>query len=241
MSAWERYESKSKPGMFYYFNENTGETRWNPPSEEAKGKGETKDSGPKGNKRGTITPAGAPLKGFGRDTEDDRFSFSKKKSRAKRPGSSSHVASRSSVKVPDAVELAPKNEAVVHKFTAKMVVRLISGKALSDSKATYTCELSLWQLRLGAEVKLPEEVVKTAVAEGLTPTWEQTFTFGNIVDLSTCDMLKIRVYKGKMFGKKDKGEVILPLAKYIKSESNQKGNFLLFTFLPPHYFLDTFF
>ena len=50
----------------------------------------------------------------------------------------------------------------------------------------------------------------------------ETFTFGNHVDLATADMIKIRVYKGKMFGKKDKGEIVLPLAMFSAKKENTK-------------------
>ena len=107
-----------------------------------------------------------------------------------------------------------------------MVVRIISGQDLSSSKASYTCELSLWRLNLGEHVEVVNETVTSAAADGLIPTWNQTFTFGQHVDLASVDMLKIRVFKGSgrhsLFGKKEKGEAILPLVMFSKIETTTK-------------------
>ena len=68
-----------------------------------------------------------------------------------------------------------KEEPVVIKFTAKMAVRLLSGKDLSSSKASYTCELSLFRLHLNEHVEIVEETVKSAVADGIAPHWNRMF------------------------------------------------------------------
>ena len=231
-AGWEKHESKSKPGLFYYFNEDTGETRWTPPPDTKKDN--TPNTPPmtspkktrKKRDNGRGETGGTGDQGEQKDPHHHRFHS--KKIRQKRSSSELdpqlqqvQKSSRNTIVIPEMKEQqhdAPK----IVKFTAKMAVRLISGKNLSDSKAHYTCELSLWQLRLGKHIKLAEEQVTSAVADGLVPTWEQSFTFGHQVDLSTCDMLKIRVYKGKMFGRKDKGEVMLPLIKYSKLDTNTK-------------------
>ena len=175
-SPWSKHESKSKPGIFYYFNDVTGETKWTPPSN-------VEPSSPK-----STTPVSTPMhksstsqdKSAGNQLFGKKVIQKKKGSSRGRQDSAVSTSSRSFAEVEIEKPEEKKEEPVVIKFTAKMAVRLLSGKDLSSSKASYTCELSLFRLHLNEHVEIVEETVKSAVADGIAPHWNRMFKIEKI-------------------------------------------------------------
>ena len=237
VGQWELHESTSQPGVKYYYNTVTKETSWTTPPTISSTTTPTTPPLPTGKKHSSSIVGHAPAISFALDGDSDVSPpgmRSKKDKRAisRRGGSGAEIPKTHSRAMTD-VQISGLSEQKIStpatnviKFTAKMVVRIISGQDLSSSKASYTCELSLWRLNLGEHVEVVNETVTSAAADGLIPTWNQTFTFGQHVDLASVDMLKIRVFKGSgrhsLFGKKEKGEAILPLVMFSKIETTTK-------------------
>ena len=177
--GWSKVESRSKPGKFYWFNENTGETSWKFPQAAKPKSARPLPQVPDNRNTGNPPPASPASNVVFHKKKMSSLSRVPHASRANQTNDGvAAVMPSGALKYSSKPAVAARPKKKVIKFTAKLVV--LEAVLNLSSKATHHCELSLWRM-LGTEQKIAQEDFVTDSSDGKEPEFMEKHEFGGKV------------------------------------------------------------
>ena len=224
--GWEKLESRSKPGKFYYFNETTGVTSWKRPIVPQAAAAAKKPRRP-------LPPTPSFIARAKEAKEAQLLSASpnnipppivpQRHAPAPLAPSTSSTTSTTTTTTTATTSLHHQRSRTI-KFTPKLIISIDKGRHFSTSaKNSYFCELSLWK---STTMVSEEEEYETERAEGLIPSWNQQFHFGQTINLETeVDYVHIKIFKKTMFSSKHLSSIkimLLPLRTNATKDGNKQ-------------------
>eukprot|EP00949_MAST-11_sp_MAST-11-sp1_P003368 g3368.t1 len=200
MGDWERVESRSKPGKFYYFNSATGETSWTKPD----GVDVVNDSPARQQQQQQQQVPASPAATAARRMSE-KMQRTSSVVNMKR-----HSLATSSAAAGRATAAAGSNNQII-RFNAKLIVEVRRARDVykGKNKSTYV-RLELRDRDKMTSKNLAKENTHTQTKDGV---WNEKFTFGNLVNLDTdAESLVMQVWRSKFIAAdKPLGEVSLDL------------------------------